>query len=73
MCVTVYIYILASSKPAGNSETGLIGAHSWSWSATVRNTTRNIHFYDENFYDESEIVIEERFYDEYFRFIIDQC
>ena len=35
-------------------------------------TTRNIHFYDENVNDESETVIEERFYDEYFRFIIDR-
>ena len=26
-----------------------------------RNTTRNIHFYDENLNDESETIIEERF------------
>ena len=35
-------------------------------------TTRNIHLYDENANDESEIIIEDSFYDEYFCFIIDQ-
>ena len=35
-------------------------------------TTRNIHFYDENANDESKIIIEDLFYDEYFCFIIDQ-
>ena len=35
-------------------------------------TTRNIHFYDENANDESEIVIEDHFYDKNFCFIIDQ-
>ena len=35
-------------------------------------TTRNIQFYDKNLNDESETIIEYRFYDEYLRFIIDQ-
>jgi len=35
-------------------------------------TTRNIHFYGENLNDDSETVIEDRFYDEFFHFIIDQ-
>jgi hypothetical protein len=34
-------------------------------------TTRNIHFYDENLNDESEIVIKITFYDKNFGFIID--
>ena len=37
-----------------------------------RDTTRNIHFYDENLNDESKTVIEEHFYDEFFCFAIDR-
>ena len=37
------------------------------------NTTRNIHFYDENFNDESETIIKIAFYDQNFGFVIDHC
>ena len=36
-----------------------------------RDTTRNIHFYDENFNDDSETVIKIAFYDKNFSFVID--